>query len=154
MNNNTKHIAELEKFYESEIPVDYKDYLLSRPEWLTGYHALEYGPGGVYPYKVDVREPWHLQKSAPTSLSLLELAQLYKTRKPDEGKIPDGAMEIASCESNEVILLFVSGSRAGQIWIKTWDLYTEGVDHPEAGMHFVAHSFTQFLSMLRLEASG
>lgn len=77
------------------------------------------------------------------------MKQLYDQRTPGEGLIPDAALEIASSETDERVLLFVRGSRRGQVWLKEWaTLQMHGHDDPEADLTFVADRFDQFLHVL------
>src|SRR5215213_9066179 len=64
------------------------------------------------------------------------------------GRIPDGCLAIANCDSSDVVLLTVAGDRAayGSVWFLDSVEMTSGTN-----VHYVADSFNEFLSMLFLE---
>lgn len=67
---------------------------------------------------------------------------------------PLGCITIGSVCSEEDLLLFCSGQRLGQIWLKSWpevpefDVNPRDELNPKVGLYKLASSFDEFLNML------
>lgn len=70
--------------------------------------------------------------------------------RPDyfEWDLPEDSLPIGYGVSNDVILLYHKGTRTGQVWYKCFMLCAED-GNPNEELHFLAESFTKFLTMLR-----
>jgi hypothetical protein len=83
---------------------------------------------------------------------LVWLHRIVAARKYGEGLIPEGALVIGGVDPREDVILFVSGSRRGQVWLKLrYRVEQYGIDEPEDSMYFLARSFTEFLAGLTSE---
>ncbi len=61
--------------------------------------------------------------------------------------IPGDAIMIGWVDEDDLLLLYVSGDRAGQVWLRT-SLEIAGDDPLEKSLHFVAKSFSAFSKLL------
>jgi hypothetical protein len=66
------------------------------------------------------------------------------------GELPRYAVAVGFVDRDNLLLIFVDGEREGQVWIKVMNeiLGAGAPGNPEAGVFFVAESFTKFLSIL------
>ena len=149
-------IARIEERLGVGLPREYRAFALGGMEWDEDKCELQWGPTNDYPHVVDVSCFHPLceeEPEDPDDLSEATLGwymDLFQSRKPGEGLIPEDAISIMGCETHEHVLLFVRGERRGQVWFKEWSRLDEkNIDEPDDGVHFVADNFDAFLAMLR-----
>lgn len=132
----------------SVLPADYRDYLLRGSPWQARLHTLEFHVShGVD--VVDVCEPYVIDERRYPGTSVTDVFRILSAREQGEGLLPAGCIAIASTTRGDHVLLFVSGERAGQIWLKSWKrLEEEDVDEPEADLVPLAKSFSEFLDAI------
>lgn len=66
--------------------------------------------------------------------------------------LPKHSLTIGSFDGDIEVVLFVSGARTGQVWLKSMNQHRR--DAPESGMYYGAQSFTEFLENLQAEDPG
>jgi hypothetical protein len=151
-----RQLKDLEKQLRVRLPADYRRFLFAqnggRPE--RGYFPVE-GRDRLtwidFFYSLDD----HLVEPTPTAVyQTLAFAQHRFGRI-----IPSGSIAIASVARDDPLLLFCSGPRRGQIYLKRledlpfpprgrWE------KEPELGLRFIAPSFAAFWALLQDDPSG
>lgn len=70
--------------------------------------------------------------------------------------VPYGCVSVGDTGTGDAILLFVTGDRRDQVWLKVWDEVCGGTSvsrniNPEEGLYMLSSSFAEFCSSLYLQ---
>jgi hypothetical protein len=137
-------------------PEDYRRFLLmhngGKPE--PNYFVYKRTPDAPELDWVDALYPITPSENDPLNL---RGANRVLARKALHWGVPYDCIAIGGAGGgHEDILLFVSGRRRGQVWIKVWDDLSHDADfnrdtNPNEGLYKLATSFDVFLEMLCTE---
>ncbi|HLP84541.1 MAG TPA: SMI1/KNR4 family protein [Phycisphaerales bacterium] len=124
------------------LPADYRAFLV------THNGGKPTTPYFSYPGADGKPDPTWVTRFGELGLSASDLNSIEYRPDYYDDDLPKDTVVIAHAASNDVVLLYVRGERAGQVWYKCFGMCAEeGV--PEEQLYFVANSFDAFISMLR-----
>lgn len=153
MNHISVVTASFEAELQCELPADYREFLRSGVDAIPGpRYVLCDIDDALERVSWVVRDVYGAERCTNGVPFLIWLHRVVKARVSGEGRIPHGAIIIGGVDPREDVILFVSGSRRGQVWLKLrYRVEQYGIDEPEDSMYFLARSFTEFLSSLTSE---
>lgn len=138
------------------LPSEYEAYLLAGSPWNERSRELKVRDRAFnetfkfYNGAVDIIYPYVLIESedeSPPSLS--EMNHILLSRQKGDGLLPGHCIAISGTETAENVILFVSGPRKGQVWLKAWHRLThENIDDPEDDLYKLAPSFASFMKTI------
>jgi hypothetical protein len=138
------------------LPTDYEAYLLAGSPWDDRLHEVKVLDSAFnknfkfYKGAVGVDYPYVLVESPePSACSLADMNEILLSRTNGDGMLPKHSIGICGTQTSENIVLFVSGPRKGQVWLKAWHRLThENIDDPEDDLHKLAPSFASFMKTI------
>jgi hypothetical protein len=147
-------ITRIEAKMGAPLPDEYRDYLLAGLPWNDERNILRFGPGDDWPDRVEVDCPYHYRVTRTTqsargvvkNVTIESLLELYDGRNVKS--VPRDAMAVADLPMYGEVILFLRGTRRGQVWLKDWE---DDTNDPEAGLRFAASNFKEFLEKLQSE---
>lgn|GEM_PF-6088668 len=148
-------IEELEKKIGCKLPPDYRSFLMDNNQEEYS-EKLFIVPSAAAAKKVLPVNLLYEAMCEPDEFS--SVAQNYDimaARNLGDGALPDNCIPIGDSIEDTEILLYVRGSRKGEVWIKDYSYLDEGkTDKLEQGMHHVSESFAKFLDSLYEDESS
>lgn len=142
-----------EKRFSVSLPEDYEQYLLAGSPWKEHWHTINVSRFPSYKKSgeewITVDRPYQLcGKGTASEGSLFEINEVVKGRQLGAGVMPAHSIVIAAANTDNIIL-FVSGTRIGQVWLKGWFALSEyGADNPEDDLYLLSKSFRQFMELV------
>lgn len=148
--NHSMEVVALEQTLGLAVPAAYRDWLLRGRPWDPTRCMLSKAPSGRRSHWIKVNRPHRAALGTDAyEVSVESMLRLNRQYRDGDGRIPTDAIEIADADTTERILLYVQGSRSGQVWLKEWHLLEcQGIDSPEADMSILAVDYSAFLASL------
>jgi hypothetical protein len=147
-----KAIVLIEERIGNALPIDYRAFLHEHNEDQYFEQWFAVSDGLSEPRRLPINLLYSAVCEPDESSDVLQNYDSLMTRPVGYGLMPTTALPIGDSVEDIYILLYVAGPQVGQVWIKDLSYLDRGEqDTPEAGLYFVAESFSHFLNSLRDE---